>query len=128
MQERLWNVNYLKVWVANFMIFFSFMLLTPLLPLYLKDTFDANKDTIGLVLSGYALTALIIRPFSGFFADSVPRKKVLLISYFLFFSFFAGYLVAGSLLLFAIIRTLHGAPMRRAIHIHWSSTWRPPTT
>ena len=111
MQERLWNVNYLKVWVANFMIFFSFMLLTPLLPLYLKDTFDANKDTIGLVLSGYALTALIIRPFSGFFVDSFPRKKVLLISYFLFFSFFAGYLVAGSLLLFAIIRTLHGAPM-----------------
>lgn len=93
------------------MIFFSFMLLTPLLPLYLKDTFDANKDTIGLVLSGYALTALIIRPFSGFFVDSFPRKKVLLISYFLFFSFFAGYLVAGSLLLFAIIRTLHGAPM-----------------
>lgn len=109
--ERLWNANYLKVWVANFMIFFSFMLLTPLLPLYLKDTFDASKDTIGLVLSGYALTALIIRPFSGFFVDSFPRKKVLLISYFLFFSFFAGYLVAGSLLLFAIIRTMHGAPM-----------------
>lgn len=111
MEERLWNANYLKVWVANFMIFFSFMLLTPLLPLYLKDIFAANKDTIGMVLSGYALTALIIRPFSGFFVDSFPRKKVLLISYFLFFSFFAGYLVAGSLLLFAIIRTLHGAPM-----------------
>jgi MFS family permease len=111
MEERLWTVNYVKVWVANFMIFFSFMLLTPLLPLYLKETFDANKDTIGMVLSGYALTALIIRPFSGFFVDSFPRKRVLLISYFLFFSFFAGYLVAGSLLLFAIIRTLHGAPM-----------------
>lgn len=110
-KERLWNRNYVKVWVANFMIFFSFMLLTPLLPLYLKDTFSADKDTIGLVLSGYALTALIIRPFSGFFVDSFPRKRVLLICYFAFFALFAGYLVAGSLLLFGIVRTLHGAPM-----------------
>jgi predicted MFS family arabinose efflux permease len=31
-------------------------------------------------------------------------------SYFLFALFFAGYLIAGSLLLFAIVRTLHGAP------------------
>lgn len=108
---KLWNANYLKVWLANFMIFFSFMLLTPLLPLYLKDTFDASKDMIGFVLSGYALTALIIRPFSGFFVDSFPRKRVLLVCYFLFFSFFAGYLVAGSLLLFAIVRMMHGAPM-----------------
>ena len=65
-QEKLWNSNYLKVWIANFMIFFSFMLLTPLLPLYLKETFAADKQTIGLVLSGYTLLALLIRPFGGF--------------------------------------------------------------
>ena len=109
-QEKLWNSNYIKVWIANFMIFFSFMLLTPLLPLYLKDTFDANKQTIGLVLSGYTLMALLIRPFSGFFVDSFPRKKTLLFFYGLFSIFFGGYLMAGSLLLFAIVRTLHGAP------------------
>lgn len=110
-KAKLWNTNYLKVWIANFMLFFSFMLLTPLLPLYLKETFGASKDMIGFVLSGYTLTALIIRPFSGFFVDSFPRKRVLLICYFFFFTLFAGYLVAGSLLLFAIVRTLHGAPM-----------------
>ncbi len=112
--EPLWNKNYVKVWVANFMIFFSFMLLTPLLPLYLKDTFAASKDTIGIVLSGYTLLALLIRPFSGFFVDSFPRKVVLLVCYGLFSIFFAGYLFAGSLLLFAIVRTLHGAPFGSA--------------
>lgn len=109
-QEKLWNSNYLKVWIANFMIFFSFMLLTPLLPLYLKETFAADKQTIGLVLSGYTLLALLIRPFGGFFVDSFPRKKVLLICYGLFTIFFGGYLMAGSLLLFTLVRTLHGAP------------------
>lgn len=109
-QEPLWNSNYVKVWVANFMIFFSFMLLTPLLPSYLSDTFGADKQTIGIVLSGYTLTALLIRALSGYMVDSFPRRVVLVASYLVFALCFAGYLVAGSLLLFAIVRTLHGAP------------------
>jgi predicted MFS family arabinose efflux permease len=86
------------------------MLVTPLLPIYLSETFAADKHIIGLVLSGYTLTALLVRPFSGFIVDSYPRKQVLLICFFIMFVFFAGYLLAGSLLLFAIVRTLHGAP------------------
>ena len=109
-QEKLWNANYLRTWVANFMIFFSFMLLTPLMPSYLSEVFGADKQTIGIVLSGYTLTALMIRSLSGFLVDSFPRRVVLMTSYFLFALCFAGYLVAGSLLLFAIVRTLHGAP------------------
>ena len=109
-RERLWNSNYLKVWTANFMIFFSFMLLTPLLPSYLSDTFGADKQTIGIVLSGYTLTALLIRALSGYMVDSFPRRVVMVASYMLFALFFAGYLAAGTLMLFAIVRTLHGAP------------------
>ena len=96
------------------MLYFSFMLLTPLLPLYLSEEFGANKDQIGLVLSGYALTALLVRPFSGFLVDSFPRKLTLLVCYLLFFALFGGYLVAGSLAAFCVVRTLHGAPMGAA--------------
>ena len=109
-EEKLWNSNYTKVWLANFMIFFSFMLLTPLLPIYLKDTFGADKHMIGVVLFGYTVMALLSRTFSGYIVDRFPRKKVLILCFTLFFLFFAGYIVAGSLLLFAIVRTLHGAP------------------
>lgn len=108
--EKLWNSNYTKVWCANFMIFFSFMLLSPLWPLYLSETFGADKQTIGIVLSGYTLTTLLIRPFSGFLVDTLPRRIVLLVSYGLFCAFFLGYLAAGSLVMFAILRTMHGAP------------------
>ena len=96
--------------IANFSLFFAFYLLTPLLPLYLVERFDATKDVVGLVLSGYTLTALLARPFSGFLVDTFPRKKVLMVCFFLFFIFFGGYLGAASLLLFTIVRTLHGAP------------------
>ena len=108
--EKLWNGNYIKIWLANFMIFFSFMLLTPLLPTYLSETFHADKDTIGMVLSGYTLTALVVRSLSGYMVDSFPRRVVLVVSYMLFCLFFLGYVAAGTLLLFTIVRTLHGAP------------------
>ena len=108
--ERLWNRNYCKVMIANFTLFFAFYILTPLLPLYLSEHFGATKDVIGMVLSGYTITALVARPFSGYFVDSFPRKTVLMISFGTFAIFFAGYLAASTLLLFTIVRTLHGGP------------------
>ena len=96
--------------IANFTLFFAFYLLTPLLPLYLSEHFHATKDVIGVVLSGYTVMALLSRPFSGYLVDSFNRKKVLMWCFFLFFIFFAGYLAASTLLLFTIVRTLHGAP------------------
>ena len=108
--ERLWNGNYCKVMAANFTLFFAFYVLTPLLPLYLSEHFGATKDVIGLVLSGYTVTALVMRPFSGYMVDSFPRKTVLMVSFTAFAIFFAGYLAASTLLLFLIVRTLHGGP------------------
>ncbi len=113
-KEKLWNRNYLKVLTANFMMYLSFMLLMPLLPLYLSETFQADKDSIGLVLSGYTITALVVRMFSGYMVDTFPRKLVLMLTFMVFSLFFIGYIVAGTLLLFTIVRTLHGAPFGSA--------------
>lgn len=107
-KEKLWNGNFVKVFTGNFLLFFAFYVIMPILPLYLRDTFDADKQMIGVVLSGYTLTALLVRPFGGYIVDSFPRKTVLLICYFIFFIFFAGYFLAWTVMLFAIVRTLHG--------------------
>ncbi len=107
---RLWNRNFCKVMAANFLLFAAFYLFVPLLPIYLTDHFDATKDIIGLVLSLFSITALVCRPFSGYFVDTFPRKRVLIICYLLFTIFFLGYLAAGTLLVFALVRTLHGGP------------------
>lgn len=112
--ERLWNREYCKAMAGNFMLFFSFYLLTPLLPIYLDSQFKADKDMIGLVLSGYVVAALIVRPFSGFIVDSFNRKKVLMLCFFAFFICFTGYIGAGTLLMFAIVRTIHGLPFGAA--------------
>lgn len=109
-RERLWNANYNKVMLTNFTLFFAFYLITPLLPLYLSETYHATKDTIGLALSGYTLFALVSRLFSGYLVDTYPRKKVLLFATALYAVCFESYLLAGSLLSFTLLRTIHGAP------------------
>ena len=86
------------------------MLVMPLLPLYMTEEFGAGKHTIGVVLSGYTVTALFARLFSGYIVDTFNRRTVLLLSYGLFACFFLGYLIGGSMILFAIVRTMHGAP------------------
>lgn len=84
--EQLWNPQYLKVMLCNFLLFFAFYLLTPLLPLYLDAEFAADKDMIGVVLSGYVVATLLVRPFSGFVVDTFDRKTVLIICCFPFSS------------------------------------------
>ena len=108
--DRLWNKEYLKAWSANFMLFFSFMLVVPLLPIYLHERFHATSEIAGVVLSGYTWLAMLSRAGSGYMVDTLPRKQVLVVSWFILFTFFAGYVLAGTLFLFACVRTLHGVP------------------
>ncbi len=108
--EKLWNSNYWKAMISNFLLFFAFYILTPLLPIYLDAQFRADKHMMGFVLSGYVVAALVVRPFSGFIVDSFDRKKVLMLCFLFFFICFLGYVGAGTLLLFAIVRTIHGLP------------------
>ena len=108
--EKLWNSNYCMAMTSNFLLFFAFYILTPLLPIYLDAQFAADKHMMGFVLSGYVVACLLVRPFSGFIVDSFDRRKVLLCCFFFFFICFLGYVGAGTLMLFAIIRTIHGLP------------------
>ena len=110
MSEKLWNINYLRAWGANFMLFFSFMLVVPLLPIFLQESFGASKEMIGLTLSGYTVVAMLTRATSGYVVDKYPRKQMLVLGYVFLTAFFAGYIIASSLMLFAAVRTLHGLP------------------
>lgn len=86
----------------------GFYMLLPVLPLYLIDSFQTTSDRIGLVLACYTIAALAIRPFSGFVLDMFQRKPIYLTAYAGFVALFIGYPLAQSLVLFALLRMLHG--------------------
>jgi MFS family permease len=107
-KDQLVTVNYCFILAANFLLFFGFYLLLPVLPFYLAEAFQANKVTVGIVLSCYVVAALVIRPFSGFLLDTFARKPLYIIAFFVFTAVFAGYLFAGTLALFTVLRIVHG--------------------
>ena len=108
MKEKLVTRSYCFIIAANFLLFFGFWLLMPVLPFYLQEIFGVGKATIGMVLSCYTIAALCIRPFSGYLLDSFARKPLYLVAYFIFTAMFGGYMLAGTLTLFILFRILHG--------------------
>lgn len=107
-RSPLWTASFRAVTAGNFLLFFSFYLLLPILPMYVAGAFDADKSITGMVLASYTVMALLVRPASGYLVDTFPRKRMLLICYTIFMLYFCGYLLAGTLLLFAVIRATHG--------------------
>ena len=108
MKDKLVTPSYCFILAANFLLYFGFWLMMPVLPFYLAEEFQADKTTIGIVLSCYTIAALCIRPFSGYLLDTFARKPLYLTAYFIFTAIFGGYLVAGTLTLFILFRIVHG--------------------
>ena len=108
MKECLVTPSYLLIIAANFLQYFGFWLLIPILPFYLQEVFGADKTSIGAILSSYTIAALCMRPFSGYLLDTFSRKPLYLLAYFLFTAMFGGYMLAGTLSLFILFRIIHG--------------------
>lgn len=86
----------------------GFYLLLPVLPFFLSESFDIEKGMIGTALSCYVIAALCIRPFAGYLLDSFARKPMYLLAYGVFTLVFASYLLAGLLVIFIVLRMIHG--------------------
>lgn len=107
-KEKLWTGSFVAACGANFLMFFAFYMLLPILPMYLAEQFAVTKSTAGLILSSYTIMALLFRPFAGAMVDSFPRKPLLLLCYTFFIAYFGGYMLAGALAVFTILRATHG--------------------
>lgn len=94
--------------ISNLLLFFSFYMLIPVLPFYLLENLGTSGSIAGIVLALYTISALFIRPFSGFMVDMFSRKPLYLVCYGFFCVIFAGYVIATTLVLFIVLRIFHG--------------------
>lgn len=107
-RPALWTRNFVTVAAANFLLFFSFYQLLPVLPLYIFEKFQTDNSTAGIIISLYTIGALCCRPFAGFLVDSLSRKPLYFWTFFAFTLCFVGYWALGLLPLLALVRFLHG--------------------
>ncbi len=104
----LWTKNFIMLWISNLAMITSFYLLLPTLPKFASDVLGASKGQIGYILGIYSLAAVLIRPFAGYFLDSVDRRMVNLLSLAGFTLVILTYNLISSLALLFLIRIFHG--------------------
>lgn len=107
-KDKLVTPGYCLILAANFLLYFAFYLILPVLPFYLTEIFHTGNAAVGIILSCYTIASLCIRPFSGYLLDTLARKPLYLIAYFIFITVFAGYILASVLSLFIMLRIVHG--------------------
>ena len=106
--NRLWTQPFISACTSNFLLFFAFYLLLPILPMYLIEDFHTSKSFVGIILSCYTLAALMVRPIAGFILDIFKRKPIYIIAYFFFVLSFVGYPLATLVSMFLFLRIVHG--------------------
>ncbi|ASS74061.1 MFS transporter [Tumebacillus algifaecis] len=81
--ERLWTQNFVRMMIANLLLFTSFYFLTPTLPLFVSEM-GASASQVGIVIGIFTLSAVVIRPFIGGLLDRVGRRSFVLIGLLVF--------------------------------------------
>ncbi|MEC0275277.1 MFS transporter [Peribacillus frigoritolerans] len=106
--NKLWNGNFLLLCFSNFFMFTSFYMLLPTLPVYLVEHLDGTERQVGLIIAFFTTAQIFARPLAGKWLDEIGRKKVFLYARIAFFVLMFLYLNIPGLLLFFLLRFIHG--------------------
>ncbi|OJJ15600.1 hypothetical protein BKI52_37590 [marine bacterium AO1-C] len=107
-KEKLWTKDFALFCSSYLLMAAGFYFLLPTLPVFVTEVLGEDKSKIGYIIGFYALSALLIRPFSGYALDSLGRRKVYLISLLMFtFATFL-YSYASTFLWLLALRLFHG--------------------
>ncbi len=108
LSNKLWTRGFYLMCGSNLLLSVSFYFLLPTLPVFIMDVLQVSKVHVGFIFASYTLSALLIRPFTGFFLDSYGRKFIFLISFFVFAVLFGAYALVFTVFQLLILRFMHG--------------------
>ncbi len=107
-REPLFTPRFISLWLFQFGTFFSAFQLFPVIPMRIMDL-GASKGTAGLFLFVYTLSSAFAAPIMGTIADTVGRRRMLVIASVVFVFFSLAYGIVPWLPLVLVIAVLHGA-------------------
>lgn len=106
-RETIWSVPFAVLMAVNFFQSMAAFMANATLPV-LADSMGATAATVGMVVSAFTLSALLVRPFAGPAFDSFSRKRLLLASQVVICTSMFLYGLVDSIEALVAIRLLHG--------------------
>ncbi len=106
--SKLWTRDFVLLTVSNLFLYLNLQMITPALPAYVTERFGAGQWTVSLVISLFALAAIVTRIFAGAWLKRGRTALILLLGLTVYMLATASYYAAGTLALFLLIRILYG--------------------
>ena len=106
-QPQLWSRNFISIILISFFTFIGFQMLLPTVPVFAKQLGGSDAEA-GITVGIFALSALLIRPVSGYALDRFGRKKLLFGGLILFIVSVIAYHWIATLMMLLTIRFIHG--------------------
>ncbi|MBU7593096.1 MFS transporter [Metabacillus halosaccharovorans] len=82
-KEKIWTRDFILICISNFFIFLGFQMTLPTIPLYVEEL-GGNDQLIGIVVSIFTFSALLVRSYAGHALESRGRKIVYLTGILIF--------------------------------------------
>lgn len=104
---KLWSLSFILLTVANALLFLVFEMMFPTLPLFIT-TLGGSAAQVGLVTGVFMVSAIAIRPFSGFLATKIDKKYLLIIGVVISALSTGAYYLAPNMEVLMVTRLIHG--------------------
>ncbi|MFC4617724.1 MFS transporter [Camelliibacillus cellulosilyticus] len=106
-QQKIWTKDFIFICLANFFVFIGFQMTLPTLPLFVEKL-GGNDQLIGLIVSIFTLSALLIRPWVGHALESKGRRFIYVTGLVIFVISVGSYAFLSSIALLFIMRIIQG--------------------
>ena len=103
----LWTANFVLLMAANFLVFASFQMLLPTMPVYVQKL-GATEDIVGFVVGVFTVTSVTLRPFAGRAIDSRGRRSVYLFGLATIVVSIIAYDLIPTVTMILLMRLIHG--------------------
>lgn len=107
--EKLWSKNFILITLSSLLVFLNLHMMLPSFPSYVKTAFQANDFTVSLVVSLFALSAILARFFAASLLQKGKRNLILYFGLLIMIVTTVGYYFSSTIELFLLVRILYGA-------------------
>ena len=91
MITKLWTNHFMRICIANMLLFVSLYMLFPVLPLEMADRLGVPVSDTGVMFLFFTLGMFLVGPFHAYLVDAYKRKNICMYSFAIMLAATAGY-------------------------------------
>lgn len=108
MAVKLWTVHFMRICIANLLLFISLYLLFPVLSLEMADRLGVPIAQTGVIFLFFTVGMFLIGPFHAYLIDAYKRKHICMFSFATMIAVTAGYAFVTNMTELILLTTIQG--------------------